>query len=103
MVLELVRGCGREVHGGWQWAVCDIKIYAGYFVYSYIYTYFYFLVLCLNIHIGKQSTKYLLLSDVDECLRNPCYHGGTCSNTAGSFTCLCEIGWTGPTCLIGEN
>ena len=55
--------------------------------------------------ILEHSCKILyinrLFSDVDECLRNPCYNGGNCSNTVGSFECICQPGWTGPTCLIG--
>ena len=27
-----------------------------------------------------------------------CLNGGTCSNTDGSFTCSCQVGYTGDTC-----
>ena len=53
----------------------------------------------LSTHV--RSSILTLFSDVDECLRNPCYNGGNCSNTVGSFECICQPGWTGPTCLIG--
>uniref|UniRef100_K1RE62 Neurogenic locus notch-like protein n=1 Tax=Magallana gigas TaxID=29159 RepID=K1RE62_MAGGI len=36
--------------------------------------------------------------DINECLRNPCQNGGTCSNNNGSYTCMCAHGWTGTLC-----
>lgn len=36
----------------------------------------------------------LLLADVNECLASPCVNGN-CSNTLGSYTCVCDAGWTG--------
>ncbi|KAF5891229.1 neurogenic locus notch protein 2-like, partial [Clarias magur] len=34
---------------------------------------------------------------------NPCEHGGTCENTAGSFTCNCARGYAGPRCEQDVN
>ena len=31
------------------------------------------------------------LTDIDECLRNPCHTNATCNNTAGSYICVCDI------------
>ena len=35
--------------------------------------------------------------DVDECLENKdnCHVDATCNNTIGSFTCSCNIGYSG--------
>ncbi|XP_072239661.1 protein jagged-1b-like [Leuresthes tenuis] len=41
--------------------------------------------------------------DVDECLVNPCSHGGTCQDLVNSFKCICPPQWTGKTCVIDAN
>ena len=33
------------------------------------------------------------------CTPNPCQHGGSCTPTAGGYTCTCAAGWKGPTCM----
>ena len=33
--------------------------------------------------------------DIDECSKSPCDANATCTNTAGSFTCTCNSGYTG--------
>ncbi len=45
---------------------------------------------------------FLSVSDVDECLVNPCSHGGTCQDLINGFKCTCPPQWTGKTCLIGQ-
>lgn len=40
------------------------------------------------------------LSDVDECLKNPCGNGGHCQNTYGSFNCNCSAGYSGRHCEL---
>ena len=37
----------------------------------------------------------LYLSDIDECLSDPCHSNATCNNTIGSFTCTCVNGYSG--------
>lgn len=37
---------------------------------------------------------YIVLSDVNECLMEPCKDGGKCKNTFGSFMCTCSPGYT---------
>ena len=41
-------------------------------------------------------------SDINECFDIQCVNGGTCINTPGSYTCICDVGWTGSLCDIGE-
>lgn len=44
----------------------------------------------------------VFISDVNECKRSPCQNNGTCVNNDGSYTCLCEPGWTGQHCQTGK-
>jgi hypothetical protein len=44
----------------------------------------------------------LIVSDVDECLTNPCLYGASCFNTPGSYVCQCIAGRTGVNCERGE-
>ena len=42
--------------------------------------------------------KYDYLPDVDECADsalNNCHAYATCTNNNGSFTCTCDVGYTG--------
>ena len=37
-----------------------------------------------------------LVADVDECVQpSPCDQNATCTNTPGSYTCVCNEGYTG--------
>lgn len=40
------------------------------------------------------------LSDVNECIKNPCANGGQCQNTYGSFKCNCSLGFRGNVCEL---
>lgn len=40
------------------------------------------------------------MSDVDECVQNPCSNGGLCQNTYGSFLCNCSLGFSGRRCEL---
>eukprot|EP00105_Crassostrea_gigas_P039757 XP_019923905.1 PREDICTED: fibulin-7-like [Crassostrea gigas] len=43
--------------------------------------------------------KYdIVCTDINECLDDPCYNGGTCSNNDGSFKCTCAGVFTGALC-----
>ena len=37
----------------------------------------------------------ILLIDLDECVSSPCHMNASCSNTKGSFNCVCNPGYTG--------
>ena len=47
----------------------------------------------MNCDINFNSST----SDVDECTlsNDDCHDVATCTNTPGSFSCACNIGWTG--------
>ncbi|KAM9316125.1 uncharacterized protein PAF06_007093 [Gastrophryne carolinensis] len=49
------------------------------------------------------TLEFSFLLDIDECLSSPCGSRGTCSNTAGSFACSCQAGFTGQTCNVDIN
>jgi hypothetical protein len=34
-------------------------------------------------------------SDIDECANNPCAANATCSNTPGTYDCVCNTGFSG--------
>ena len=56
----------------------------------------------LNLAISFLSTP----SDIDECFTDTdtCHVNATCSNTDGSFTCSCQIGYTGDGMICdGQN
>ena len=39
-------------------------------------------------------------TDIDECTRQPCHHGGKCENTPGAYRCLCHPGFSGHNCHL---
>jgi len=43
-----------------------------------------------------------VLTDIDECLSEPCKHGGTCEDQPGSYFCHCQQGYAGQDCEIGK-
>jgi Notch-like protein len=64
---------------------------------------------CLPDSITTCTSGYVLVSsdpltddshcvDIDECLNSPCQNGGTCVNSAGSYTCTCLAGYEGTNC-----
>ena len=38
---------------------------------------------------------FLCNTDVNECVTSPCDANAACANTAGSYTCTCNSGYTG--------
>ena len=37
-------------------------------------------------------------SDIDECASSPCQNGGTCIDAVNSYTCNCDLGYSGDYC-----
>nr|XP_026691416.1 MAM and LDL-receptor class A domain-containing protein 1-like [Ciona intestinalis] len=48
--------------------------------------------ICLSGWVGRTC------SEVDHCAPNPCENGGTCALGPITFTCHCQVGYTGDTC-----
>jgi hypothetical protein len=40
---------------------------------------------------------------VDDCVENPCHHGGTCIDGLNTYTCKCTSAYTGPNCDTETN
>ena len=77
---------------------------------TYISLQLFFYAHCLGIlvHLFIIQRHYIALeiancvSDIDECLADPCLHNGNCTNTDGSYTCSCVPQWTGYNCQNGK-
>ena len=54
-------------------------------------------------HPSTKVSLFLFSVDTDECaLYAPCMNGGTCTNTAGGYICICPPQWRGDNCLLGK-
>lgn len=42
-----------------------------------------------------------LITDIDECISNPCTYGSTCIDGIGVYQCICPAGRTGAKCQSG--
>ena len=49
------------------------------------------------------NIKLTIVADIDECAVITCLNGGTCLDRVGNFSCLCELGYTGPLCETGKR
>ena len=43
-----------------------------------------------------------MISELDECISEPCEKGGRCIDEVDGFSCFCPIGYMGMTCEHGE-
>ena len=43
-----------------------------------------------------------LFLDIDECSTSPCRNGATCVDMVNDYLCICEAGWSGKTCSLGQ-
>lgn len=48
----------------------------------------------------RPRVPFRCLSDVDECVKEPCGNGGQCQNTYGSYRCNCSLGFGGQACEL---
>lgn len=64
----------------------------------------YYTGMLTSVGLSVQVSSFV---DVDECTIAldpgvPCFNGGTCTNTLGSYRCQCKPGWTGQNCEVGK-
>ncbi len=43
------------------------------------------------------------ISDINDCRKHSCRHGGTCVDGINSFSCNCSEGFSGMTCETSKN
>ena len=46
---------------------------------------------------------YHIFKDIDECRSFPCSSHGRCENQDTTYVCICDEGFTGMSCEIGEQ
>ena len=57
--------------------------------------------LCSLLHFhGLLDLCCASCSAIDECASVPCANDGECSDGLADYQCVCQTGWTGPTCAI---
>ena len=45
---------------------------------------------------------FFQISDIDDCVGNPCINNGVCIDGANTYTCLCAAGFEGANCQISK-
>ena len=46
--------------------------------------------------------KQCPITDIDDCMGQPCMNGGTCNDGVDSYNCTCPAGYNGTVCDNGE-
>ena len=54
--------------------------------------------MCVHFHVDSGFTGSFCETDINECLSNPCYFGGTCTDVVNGFICDCAEGYIGERC-----
>ena len=56
----------------------------------------------ISIHpLNFWRIEYTFFTDIDDCSKNSCEHGGTCIDGVNSYTCQCIPGYSGHECQTG--
>ena len=56
----------------------------------------------LTLYVQLLKIACYVVSDINECMSNPCAFGATCVDGIGEFICICPPGRTGSRCQSGE-
>ena len=52
-------------------------------------------------NLDKKSLCHFV-SDVNDCMPNPCENGGSCTDGFNEYNCSCVAGYTGTDCETGK-
>ena len=47
--------------------------------------------------------KYLIFTDIDDCVSNLCQNGASCNDGIEYYDCICNPGYTGTYCELGKK
>ena len=54
------------------------------------------------LYLAPFDFSFVLFTDINECVSNPCENGGTCQDAVNHYTCDCVTGYTGEECETGR-
>ena len=49
----------------------------------------------------EKTGKFFILTELDECLSNPCLYSGNCTDLVNGYNCTCADGYYGTQCETG--
>ena len=49
-----------------------------------------------------RKVKNLFISEIEECMSQPCRNNGSCREAVNGYTCACESGYSGTNCEKGQ-
>ena len=47
--------------------------------------------------------KYLIFTDIDDCVSNLCQNGASCNDGIEYYDCICKPGYNGTYCELGKK
>ena len=59
-------------------------------------------IISSELHSQVKDSYALCISDIDDCVENPCQNGGRCTDAVNDFDCTCPQGFSGKNCSIGR-
>ena len=57
----------------------------------------------MHDNLGKYCYVVSCVSDIDECVSNPCENGGSCVDDVNRFFCNCSAGYNDSVCSTGRS